>query len=327
MVFGIFNKVCLSQERVSMTQVLLNTDESVEDKHLADFFRCQGVRCFAAGGFFWCSVGLRLFTPVPLVQPIQLSTQDLRYMWNQNALFVHFPSEDIENSVPGYIFLVQDKNYDFGSIESGNRRHNIRRGLKHCTVENIPFQLLIENGAPLIQDTYHRQGRNYNDSVLERHRNYLRAAGSNPLFEAWGAFVSNELAAFKVSFTYRRTVQASMVFSRGDLLKHYPVNALLFVSTQMEIRRDHISCVSYGMCPVTGEPESLVNFKESMGFKKVLLRERLEINPLVRPAFRRPLSFVAKAIADRYYNRSEYARIVSGVLSTIRLQIEHSDEG
>ncbi|MEI8181125.1 MAG: hypothetical protein WCG29_00335 [Desulfomonile sp.] len=181
-----------------MTQVLLNTDESVEDKHLADFFRCQGVRCFAAGGFFWRSVGLRLFTPVPSVRPISLSSQDLRSMWKQGALFVHFSSGDNGNSFPGYSWLVEDKNYGFESIKSRNSRRVISRAFKHCTVENIPFQLLIENGAPLIQDTYHRQGRNCKDSVLERHRNYLRAAGSNPLFEAWGAFVFNELAAFKV---------------------------------------------------------------------------------------------------------------------------------
>jgi hypothetical protein len=301
--------------------------ESFEDKCLSGFYKSLGVRAFTAAGFCWRSAGLRFFTPVPLVGPISLSPQDLRSMWNQGALFVHLPSEETKHSFPGYIFVVEDKNYDFGNIDSGNRRHNIRRAFKHCTVESIPFELLHEKAALLIQDTYYRQGRNYNSSVLEGWQNYFKAASSNPLFEAWGAFVSGELAAFKVEFTYHGAVQADMVFSRGDLLKYYPVNALLFVSTQIAIRRDNISSVSYGMCPVTGEPESLVNFKESMGFKKVLLRERLEINPLVQPAFQHPLSFVIKAIADRYYNRSEYARIVSGIISTLRGHTSHAGTG
>ena len=192
-------------------------------------------------------------------------------------------------------------------------------------VENIPFELLLQNGAPLIQDTYGRQGRNCNNSVLERWRNYFIAAGSNPLFSAWGAFVSNELAAFKVEFTFRGGVHAEAVFSRNDLLKYYPVNALVFVSTQQAIARPGISHVSYGQRPVSGERESLVSFKESIGYKKVPMRQRLEVNPVVKPVFSYPLSSILRAIAERYRHRSDYARIVAGVISTLRGQIKLSD--
>jgi hypothetical protein len=159
---------------------------------------------------------------------------------------------------------------------------------------------------------------------VEGWRNYFRAAAGNPLFEAWAAFVSKKLAAFKVEFTYHGVVQADMVFSLKDLLKYYPVNALLFFSTQQAIRRDGISCVSYGMTPVTGEPESLIGFKESMGFKKINLNHRLEVNPLLKPVFSFPLSSLLKVVADSYYERSAYARIVSGVISKLREQTNKS---
>jgi hypothetical protein len=180
---------------------------------------------------------------------------------------------------------------------------------------------------PLIQDTYGRQGRNCNNLVFEKWRNYFIAAGSNPLFEAWGAFVSNKLAAFLVEFTFRGGVHPDAEFSRNDLLKYYPVNALLFVFTQQAMARADISHVSYGQRPVRGERESLVRFKESMGFKKLPLKQRLEVNPLVKPVFSHPLSSATKAVADLFSHRSEYARIVSGVISTLRGQIKLSDAG
>ena len=310
-----------------MTHIPGNTDQLAEEKWLSDFYRSQGVRAFTASAFFWRSEGLRLFSPIPCNSPISLSSQDLSYMWKQGALFVYYPSADNWPAIPGYVFVVEDKKYGFTSIKSGDRRHNIRRAFKHCTVENIPFELLLQNGAPLIQDTYGRQGRNCNNSVLEGWSKYFRAAASNPLFTAWGAFVSKELAAFKVEFTYNGGVQADAVLSRSDLLKYYPVNALLFVSTQQAIMRDGISYVSYGMCPVTGEPESLVSFKESMGFKKVDVNHRLAVNPLLKPVFSNCMSSVLKAIADRNYHRSAYARMVAGLISTLRRQDEHSDAG
>ena len=308
-----------------MTNIFGNTEESAEEKWLSDFYRSQGVRSFTAGGLFWYSIGLRRFTTVPCNRHISLSTHDLSSIWSQGALFVYFPSADNRPAFPGYIFVVEDKNYDLGSIKSGNRRHNIRRAFKHCTVERIPSELLVQKAEPLIQDTYCRHDRNWKNSVLEKWRNYFRAAGSNPLFEAWGAFVSNELAAFLVEFTFRGGVHQDVQLSRNDLLKYYPVNALVFVSTQQAIARPGISHVSYGQRPVSGERESLVSFKESIGYKKVPMRQRLEVNPVVKPVFSYPLSSILRAIAERYRHRSDYARIVAGLISTLRGQIKLSD--
>jgi hypothetical protein len=310
-----------------MTHIPGNTEQLAEEKLLSDFYRSQGVRNLTAGGLFWYSAGLRLFTPIPCNRHISLSSQDLSSMWSQGALFALFPSADKKPFFPGHFYVVEDNNYGLETIKGAKDRYYIRRALKQCKVENIPFELLLQKGSPLVEDTYGRQGRNCGKSVLEICRNYFRAAASNPLFSAWGAFVSNELAAFKVEFTFRGGVHADTVFSRNDLLKYYPVNALVFVSTQQAMKRAGISYVFYGERPVTGEREGLMRFKESMGYKKVPLKQRLEVNPIVRPAFSRPLSSATKAVADLFYHRSGYARIVSGVISTLRGQIEHSDAG
>jgi hypothetical protein len=312
-----------SQEHTFMAQNSANLEIPIQEKHLSDFYDALGVRTFSVANFLWRSAGLRLFTPVPMFRPISLSANDLDAMWEQGAFFVHFPTTDAGPGFPGYIFVVDDKEYDFGNIKSSDRRHNIRRGFKHCEVKSVPFEVLMEKADPLIRDTYYRQGRNCDDTVVDGWRNYFRAASGNPLFEAWAAFVSNRLAAFKVEFTYQGVVQADMVFSLKELLKYYPVNALLFLSTQQAVRRDGISYVSYGMTPVTGEPNSLIEFKESMGFKKLDVNHRVVVNPRLKPAFSFPLRFLLKALADHYYERSAYARIVSGVISKLREQTEH----
>ncbi len=308
-----------------MTQSGAGEERPSEEIYLSDFYDTLGVRTFTEADFLWRSAGLRLFTPVPMVRPISLSKEDLGRVWKQGAFFIHFPTADVGRGFPGYIFVMDDKEYGFGSIKSSDRRHNIRRGFKHCDVKSIPFEFLVQNADPLIRDTYQRQGRNCDDAVVEGWRNYFRAAAENPLFEAWAAFVDKKLAAFKVEFTYHGVVQADMVFSFKELLKYYPVNALLFFSTQQAIRRDEISCVSYGMTPVTGEPESLIGFKESMGFKKIPLKERLEVHPILKPVLGRYTSLIARDIANRYSDRSHNARLLVGIIDTLRGYNRHPD--
>ena len=133
---------CCAEEHPEMINTSGNTEESAEEKLLSDFYRSLGIRSFTAGGVFWYSIGLRLYTPVPCNRYISLSTHDLSSIWSQGALFVFFPSADNRLAFPGYVYVVEDKNYGFTSIKSGDRRHNIRRAFKHCSVENIPFELL-----------------------------------------------------------------------------------------------------------------------------------------------------------------------------------------
>ena len=311
-----------------MNSICVNSEYSVQDEHLSDFCRAIGVRCFSTGDLFWSSYGLRLFSPLPAYRQISLSPKDLSYIWKQGALFIHYFTSDDCPFYPGYDLIVEDKNYDFDNIQSAKRRHNIRWALKHCNVERVPFELLLKIGLPLVEETYNRLSLRFNGSVLERWKNYFRAAVSNPMFQAWGVFVLNQLAAFNFHIYCRDGAYIPMIFSRTDLLKWHPVDALVFVSTQHAMARDGVAHISYGRRPLTGvDTDSLVNFKESMGYKKIPLKERLEVNPVVKPVFSRPLSSATKALADLFYHRSGYARIVSGVISTLRGQIKLSDAG
>lgn len=292
----------------------------IEENYLSDFCQKTGIKTFHRAGIFWQSMAMRLFVPTPTNSPISLSSEDLSFMWKQGAWFVHFPVSIDFPGVSSYAFVVQDKNYGFGSIKSSDRRHNIRRAFKYCSVERVSFELLKNEAAPLIADTYLRQGRDCGRNILDGWQSYFTVAATNPLFSAWGAFVKGALAATKVEFIFRNGVQVEALFSSTDLLKYYPMNALLFVSTQQSINMEGISYVSYGMRPVTGEKESLMSFKESMGFEKLAINERLELNPYLKPFFNSFLSLAARKVSEPLLDRSKYARIITGIVLELREQ-------
>ena len=303
-----------------ISQNLNDGPDHEEDSYLAEFCEKIGMRYFFGSGCLWQSMGLRLFVPTPNCFPVSLSSDHLESMWNEGAYFVQRIAPEPETGFPSYAFIVDDKNYDFQSITSCDRRHNIRRAFKHCTVQQVSFESILNEAPRLISDTYGRQCRNCGDSVVTGWIDYIKAASSNPLFSAWGTFVGKELAAIKIEFKYRGGMHPEALFSRSDLLKYYTMNALLFESTRETMRRDDISYISHGMRPVTGEKTSLVNFKESMGFRKLAVKERLEANPRIRLALNRFVCQIGTYLPDSFCEESEYFRLARGIFTSLSQQ-------
>lgn len=275
----------------------------------------MGARVVFTGDSLWHSDGLRLFLPLLCKGPISLSAKNLKALWGAGAIFLRYPTADDVPSFPSHIFLVEDKNYDLHCI-SGNQRKETRRALRKCTVARIPIQYLFREGLDLIRDTYDRQRRVCDESTIEAWKTYFHAASENPVFEAWGAFVGTDLAAFRVDFTYRGGFYGEALFNRRDLLKYQVMNALMFVTTKAAISRPEIDHVSYGMRGLVGESEALNRFKESMGYKKVVVAERIEVAPWLKPAFDLGLSHAIHAVAKRYAGKSAKARRICGMINT-----------
>ena len=295
-----------------------------EDSYLSDFYEKIGMRYFFHSGFLWQSMGLKLFVPTPNCFPVPLSEDDLALMWQNGALSVQHIVTENQPGFPSYAFVIDDKGYDLESIKSADRRHNIRRAFKNCSVEQVSLKSLLPEIPKLISDTYARQDRNCGESVLNGWKDYIIAADSNPLFSAWATFVKKELAAVKIEFRYKLGIHPEALFSRSDLLKFYTMNALLFVSTKQTIRRDDVEYISHGMRPVTGEKESLVNFKESMGFKKLLVKERLEVNPKIKLLFNGLSAKISPLIPQKFCHNSEYIRLIQGILATLKRQSKYT---
>lgn len=307
-------------------QVLPRTEPSLEDRALTEFLESLGVRVIFFRDHLWHSDGLRMYIPLPCGGPMLVTEEERKILWDQKALFLRYPTAEDVPAYPSHIYLVDDKNYDLANIQ-GNQRKETRRALRNCTVAKIPIQFLFKDGFDLIRDTYERQGRRCDSGTIKAWEHYFRMAANNPLFEAWGAFVGTQLAAYRVDFTYRGGFYGEALFNRRDLLKYQVMNALMFVSTKDAISRQEIDHVSYGMRGLVGESEALNRFKESMGYKRVPVAERIEVSPWLKLAFDGGLAHVLKIIAKRLQERSPKANRIRGMIETYFAQRKNCLEG
>ena len=296
-------------------QEMIRKRESFDDNALRGFYESLGGKVITQGGILWHSIGLRLYVPLPCKGPITIPSKDMKALWRQGALFLRYPTLDPNlRAYPSYIHLVDDKNYDMDGLSNSQRR-NIRRALRKCYVEKIPIDYVLKKGLSLIEQTHIRQRRIVNRDTFIAWERYLAAASKNPLFEAYGAFVGRELAAFIERFAYRGGSYGEGLFSGTDFLKYEVMNALMFISTRDTIRRSDIDHVSYGMRAIFGDSETLNRFKESMGYKRVSVGERIEVAPWLRPAFDHGLSKLIRYVGKRYYYRLPAANGIRAMIS------------
>lgn len=288
---------------------------SYEEKWLRAFFEEIGVRVVCTDQRLWHSDGLRLFVPLPCKDAFALAREERCQLWNGGAVFLRYPCcEDVPGH-PSHIYLVDDKGYDFHCL-LGNQRKETGRALRKCTVERIPFEYLFKEGFDLIRDTCERHGRECTSEVIEGWERYFRAASRNPLFEAWAAFVGTELAAYRVDFTFHGGFYGEALFNRRDMLKYQVMNALMFVSTKEAIRREEIDHVSYGMRGLTGESLTLNRFKESMGYRKVEVAERIAVRPALKPLLDAGLIYFFRAFLPKACKDPAKTRRICGMIDT-----------
>jgi hypothetical protein len=298
----------------------LNDQNDFEDKYLTDFLEKTGAFVIPLATGLWYSRGVRVVEPVIMNGPTEISDSSRQKLWDGGALFLRYPVSVGSGCQPSYIHVVNDKKYDLDSLR-GNQRKETRRALKLCEVRRIEIEYLLEHGIEIIIDTYHRQERYLDDQILNSWKKYLKLSRDNPLFEAWGAFVGKQLGAFRVDFTYRGGFYGEILFNRSSLLKYQVMNALMFVSTREVIRRPNVDCVSYGIRATFGESASLLRFKESMGYKRVEVEERVDLNPKIRLLGRiELLNKIAKRIVSPLLERSDKAKRFYSLLDMIREQ-------
>lgn len=305
---------------MTIDQLDLNKQNDFEDKSLTDFLLKTGARVIPLATGLWYSRGIRVVEPVTMKGPTDISDTSRQRLWDGGALFLRYPVSVGSGYAPSYIFIVDDKNYDLDFLR-GNQRKETRRALRLCDVRRIEIEYLLKHGIEIIIDTYHRQRRYLDDAILDRWKKNLELSANNPLFEAWGAFVGKQLGAFRVDFTYRGGFYGDILFNRASLLKYQVMNALIFVSTREVIRRPKVDCVSYGIRATFGESASLLRFKESMGYKKINVEERVDVNPKTRLLSRFDLlDKMAKRVCSLFVDNSDKAKRFCALLDLLREQ-------
>ena len=179
--------------------------------------------------------------------------------------------------------MVYEKpTYDFEDLGKWARK-NVRRGLRNCAVEQVPFDLLAREGWALQQDTLERQGRHVRLSRQDWRRR-CESAATLPGFEAWGALVEGALAASVITFQMGDCCYLLYQQCRREFLTAHVNNALSFVVTKAMRGRPGVRTIFYTLHSLDAPP-NIDEFKLRMGYMAIPVRQRVVFHPRLAPAF------------------------------------------
>ncbi len=208
-----------------------------------------------------------------------------------------------------YAFFCRDQNYDL-EILSPNTRSKVRRGLKHCKIERLEPGYVMAHGKPVHDDTM-RRIRVRDPYPWEA---YWRAVKESDCVEVWGAMMGKDLVAYLVAVLAESSCEIWVARSSSDFLRFYPNNALLFTVVQNMLSRAEIDQVFFGVESLE-DLSSIDQFKESMGFVKSPIRQRVVLHPLLRPAVQNPLVIRAIRGLARSRPENEFWRKLNGIVA------------
>jgi hypothetical protein len=291
----------------------------LQDNLLENFLRGIGTSVIRLDTGIWQSMDFRVFQPVRMNGPMDVSESTRKALWDRGSLFLRYPAPPDSFGIPSFIHLLDDKNYDLETLASSQRRRDIRRSFKLCVVGQIPIKELVGIGLELIPDTMLRQGLHWEPKITKQWEKYFLLASENPLFEAWAAFDGNRLGAYRVDMSYRGGYFAQVIFNRADSLRFKVMDAMTFVSTREVIQRPEVEFISMGIRGRFAHIPSLEKFKESMGYKRLEIRERVEVCPKLKPFFQSNFvnGLVAKTIR-KYWGNSHSAKSFAWAIESLR---------
>jgi hypothetical protein len=248
----------------------------------AEWLRRQGYRVLRTRSSYWYESGRRAYQAFPYHWVIQPSDAELAdFMRESRAIALRY-STPVDSPI-GYISYHAVYDQPSYTIEGLDRRsrQNVRAGLANCHVEQIPIELLAEEGWELEMDTARRQGRWIPLSKEAWRRRYLVAADL-PGFEAWGAIVDGHLAASLFTFQMEDCCEFISQQCHRDYLNARVNNALTFVVTQTMVNRPGIRSVFYTLQSLDA-PASVDEFKFRMGYIAKPVRQRVFLQPWIEP--------------------------------------------
>jgi hypothetical protein len=246
-----------------------------------EFFARQGHRVVNGETCSWRAYKSFLFASIPYHRAVAPSSGEvLQVLLKGPGAVVRFPTDLGKGDRRVGIFLCTDRNYDFPSLHHKSR-HCTRRGLENCVIKPVDFDFLARQGHELNVESFRRQGRPEATVTESQWRSYCRTASGMPGFEAWGAWVHGNLAAFMVVARVEDSCYIDYQSCSTVYMHFRPNHALTFSVTRMLLARPEVNSVCYGH-------DSLVVpgidfYKERMGFERRPFGEGVVFNPLLRP--------------------------------------------
>lgn len=250
----------------------------------AEWLTRQKYKIFQTKSSYWVKISRGIFQAFPYHWIIRPSESEIKeFLLQKHGISLRYSTPmDAKEGMVSYHVVLNNNSYSLQTL-SANARSKVHRGLKRCKIELISFDQLAQDGWTLQQDTLQRQGRSKSMNCLEWRRLCFAAKGL-PDFEAWGAFVDDNLAASILTAQVEDVCYMLYPQSHRKYFGEYVNNALIFEITQEMLLRRGLKEVFYGVHSLDA-PLSVDEFKFHMGYTAKPVRQRVVINPWVRPFF------------------------------------------
>lgn len=289
----------------------------MNSEEFAEFFKKKGKRVVKTASGYWYEIHPFCFQNIPYHYAIDPHKGELRSLFfKKSALLLRFNSCTDQNSIPGYVWICNDKNYSFANLKT-KIRNRTRKGLERNLVKLIGFDLLMKEGWKTISDTLQRQGRDADFATPEEWVRYCEAAAGLPGFDAWGAFVQDRLVSFLVGAEIDDYYWILRQYSETAFLKDYPNNALIYTITKSKLSIPAINKISYGFDSVE-DTAGLRKFKQGMGFFMDLYNQKILINPLFKWMINKRFTYILKILL-KLSPKNNYLKKTNAIFNKIQV--------
>lgn len=183
-------------------------------------------------------------------------------------------------------YVCRNPDYRLEALSSHARR-DIRRGLRSFNVRLCTWDELAAKGYPAEVDTTVQHG--YITPSSRVIRKFAQRRRRFPLFEIWGAWKGEELAAWMSVIKVDDWAAIDVCRSRTARLRHCPNNALLYAATRTLLVEEKRKYVSYGLSSLQVEVNDLAmhQYKVRMGYEAVPVWRTVALHwtlgPLLKP--------------------------------------------
>ena len=247
----------------------------------AKWLKRQGHQVIRTESSYWYDAGPRVLQAFPYHWTIQPSEQELQELiLNHGIISLRYSTKlkSTEGMVSYHVVLSPP--YDMDVLKT-KVRNRLRKGLRECQVDKIPFERLAGEGWALQRETLERQGRTGSMSQLEWKRLCLSARDLKG-FEAWGALVDGRLVASILTCRIDDICYIPLAQSLRKYQKLYANNALFYIACRDMLTHEGVSGI-FGNLHSLDAPESVSEFKLHIGFTAKPVRQRVVFHPKAMP--------------------------------------------
>lgn len=282
---------------------------------LGQFLELTGHDIIESPSSLWCEIVPMFYESIPFYQTINPCQDEIDTLFRSRPMFgIKYRMREGNSGRRGCIYVCADKEYDLKALHP-KMRNKVRQGLKNCAVQAIGFEDLYEHGFPLNMDTLKRQTRD--DATFSQRSEWARFCEAGKRVDgasAWGAFVSDGLAAYMVTFITGQYCNILHQCSRTELLPTKANNALTYVVTKEMLSSSTIDYVSYGQSSIRGDQAGLDEYKTRLGYKKRLINFVVVLHPLLKPLLIGRLGDAVLGSLSRIARDNDFLKRVRGIV-------------